>query len=293
MRSPGALVTRGLLTLGAVPSADARRDRSRPPADRRGRSERCSEEGGNAVDALLAAAFTAFVTEGPLTGPAGGGFLLRPRAERGDDAPRLLLRRSGRAPRRAWTRCSSTSRTRARRSSTSATDRSRCPDLLAGLEEAHRRFATRPWAELVEPALELARSRASRATSRARSCTGSSRRSCSATRAAAASTAIPARVVTDDLCATLERIRDVGAAAVAELLPELERAISTAYEVVAVSAARDDGARAPRARRADALARRRNRRRDPRAPRRGGEPVRSRTRRGRSGSPTAPRAPGC
>ena len=32
--------------------------------------------GGNAVDALLAAAFTAFVTEGPLTGPAGGGFLL-------------------------------------------------------------------------------------------------------------------------------------------------------------------------------------------------------------------------
>ena len=32
--------------------------------------------GGNAVDALLASAFTAFVTEGPLTGPAGAGFLL-------------------------------------------------------------------------------------------------------------------------------------------------------------------------------------------------------------------------
>ena len=37
---------------------------------------RVLEDGGNAVDALLAAAFTAFVTEGPLTGPAGGGFLL-------------------------------------------------------------------------------------------------------------------------------------------------------------------------------------------------------------------------
>src|SRR5262245_4523774 len=32
--------------------------------------------GGNAVDAVVAAAFAAFVAEGPLTGPAGGGFLL-------------------------------------------------------------------------------------------------------------------------------------------------------------------------------------------------------------------------
>jgi len=37
---------------------------------------RVLREGGNAVDALLAAAFTAFVTEGPLTGPAGSGFML-------------------------------------------------------------------------------------------------------------------------------------------------------------------------------------------------------------------------
>ena len=32
--------------------------------------------GGNCVDACVAAAFAAFVTEGPLTGPAGGGFFL-------------------------------------------------------------------------------------------------------------------------------------------------------------------------------------------------------------------------
>src|SRR5215470_13931121 len=37
---------------------------------------RVLRDGGNAVDALLAAAFTAFVTEGPLTGPTGGGFAL-------------------------------------------------------------------------------------------------------------------------------------------------------------------------------------------------------------------------
>src|SRR5262245_22372244 len=33
-------------------------------------------EGGTCVDAALAATFAAFVTEGPLTGPAGGGFVL-------------------------------------------------------------------------------------------------------------------------------------------------------------------------------------------------------------------------
>src|ERR671934_517170 len=32
--------------------------------------------GGNAVDACIAAAFAAAVAEGPLTGPAGGGFVL-------------------------------------------------------------------------------------------------------------------------------------------------------------------------------------------------------------------------
>ncbi len=33
-------------------------------------------DGGNAIDACIVAAFAAAVTEGPLTGPAGGGFLL-------------------------------------------------------------------------------------------------------------------------------------------------------------------------------------------------------------------------
>ena len=33
-------------------------------------------EGGTAIDAAVAAALAGFVAEGPLTGPAGGGFLL-------------------------------------------------------------------------------------------------------------------------------------------------------------------------------------------------------------------------
>ena len=37
---------------------------------------RMLEEGGNAVDACVAAAFAAWVTESPLTGPGAGGFAL-------------------------------------------------------------------------------------------------------------------------------------------------------------------------------------------------------------------------
>src|SRR5215510_8746576 len=45
-------------------------------------------EGGNAVDACLAAAFVSWVAESPLTGPAAGGFLLVHRAS--DQTDRLL-----------------------------------------------------------------------------------------------------------------------------------------------------------------------------------------------------------
>ena len=44
------------------------------------------------------------------------------------------------------------------------------PGLLAGIQEIHGRFATRRWADLVEPGIALART-ASSATSSSRSCT--------------------------------------------------------------------------------------------------------------------------
>src|ERR671929_916723 len=45
-------------------------------------------EGGNAVDACIAAALASWVTESPLTGPGGGGFMLVHRAR--DRTTRVL-----------------------------------------------------------------------------------------------------------------------------------------------------------------------------------------------------------
>ena len=179
---------------------------------------RVLRDGGNAVDALLAAAFTAFVTEGPLTGPAGGGFALvhEPSGEttvldcffavpvRGLGEMEELLIDFG---------DSGTQLFHVGEGSVAV------PGLLAGLEEIHGRFATRAWSELVQPAIDLARGGFERDEQRAflhlilegillrdeggRGIYGD-----------------PARVQTEHAAATLERVRDLGAAMVAELLPE-------------------------------------------------------------------------
>jgi gamma-glutamyltranspeptidase/glutathione hydrolase len=192
---------------------------------------RVLREGGNAVDALLAAAFTAFVTEGPLTGPAGGGFALvhEPGGETtvldcffgvpaaslgemeelvidfGDSGTQVFHVGDGSVA---------------------------VPGLLVGLEEIHRRFATWEWAELVEPAVALAREGFERDDPRAflhlilegillrdeggRGIYGD-----------------PVRVHTAGAAATMERVRDVGAEMVAELIPEYEDELR-AYRVLEV-----------------------------------------------------------
>jgi gamma-glutamyltranspeptidase/glutathione hydrolase len=179
---------------------------------------RVLREGGNAVDALLAAAFTAFVTEGPLTGPAGGGFALvhEPGSETTvldcffgvpvaglGDMEELLIDFGD----------SGTQVFHVGEGSVAV------PGLLVGLEEVHGRFATREWSELVEPAVALAREGYERDDPRAflhlilegillrdeggRGIYGD-----------------PVRVHTAGAAETLERVRDAGAAMVAELIPE-------------------------------------------------------------------------
>jgi gamma-glutamyltranspeptidase/glutathione hydrolase len=179
---------------------------------------RVLRDGGNAVDALLATAFTAFVTEGPLTGPAGGGFALVHEtsgettvldcffgvpAEGLGEMEELVIDFGD----------SGTQVFHVGEGSVAV------PGLLAGLEEIHGRFATRAWSDLVEPAIALAREGFVRDEPRAflhlilegillrdeggRRIYGNS-----------------ARVQSEDACATLERVRDAGADMLAELIPE-------------------------------------------------------------------------
>ena len=113
-------------------------------------------EGGTCVDAALAAVFAAFVTEGPLTGPAGGGFVLL--HEPGSSA--TLLDCFFAVPSRPQGDMdeveidfadASTQVFHVGEASVAV------PGLMPGLREAHERRGLLPWARLFVPALELAR----------------------------------------------------------------------------------------------------------------------------------------
>ena len=175
-------------------------------------------EGGNAVDACIAAVFAAAVAEGPLTGPAGGGFLLA-----WVDGAATVIDCFFAVPARPLGAMeelvvdfgdASTQVFHVGEGSVAV------PGLVAGLDAAHRRFGTVPWADLLEPALELAA--AGVETSEAqrvlhlilkdillheeagRAIYGDGR-----------------RIETAGFVPLLERLRDVRRVAVAELLPEL------------------------------------------------------------------------
>ena len=118
-------------------------------------------EGGNAVDAAIAAVLASVVAESPLTGLGAGGYMLvHEPGGRERDAARLLRRRArarrpgARAP--SWSRSRSTSATPTQVFNIGAAS---CgvPGVPAGLAEAQRRFGSMPLAELVRPAVELAR----------------------------------------------------------------------------------------------------------------------------------------
>jgi gamma-glutamyltranspeptidase/glutathione hydrolase len=119
-------------------------------------------QGGNAVDACIAAGFVSWVAESPLTGAGAGGFMLVHRAS--DRTDRLLdffvalpgkgLEGATAAPmdeievpfdeqtlqlfRIGGPSCA-------------------VPGMVAGLSEAHRLYSRMPWPELIAPAVELAR----------------------------------------------------------------------------------------------------------------------------------------
>ena len=138
------------------------------------------------------------------------------------------------------------------------------PGLLAGLEEVHRRFATREWGDLVEPAVALAREGFVRDEPRA-FLHGILEGILLREEGGRAHLRRPdARRTPPDVAATLERVRDAGAAMVAELIPEYADDLR-AYRVLEVDAARDRGPRAHGS--LDTVPGRRRRAADPRAPR--------------------------
>jgi gamma-glutamyltranspeptidase/glutathione hydrolase len=122
------------------------------------------EEGGNAVDACVAASFAAWVTESPLTGPGAGGFA-------------LVLPAGGRPPRVAdfFVATPGVGRPVPPNAEMHAIDvgfggdsettqvfrigEASCavPGSAAGLESVHSMYGRLPWPELLQPAIELAR----------------------------------------------------------------------------------------------------------------------------------------
>jgi gamma-glutamyltranspeptidase / glutathione hydrolase len=119
-------------------------------------------EGGNAVDACVAAALASWVAESPLTGPGAGGFMLVHRAR--DRADRLLdffvaVPGLGSRPPSPAEMESIDIDFDGDTSQIFRIGTGSCavPGAAAGLEAAHRSFGTLPWRRLFEPALELAR----------------------------------------------------------------------------------------------------------------------------------------
>lgn len=175
--------------------------------------------GGTAVDAVVAAAFAAFVAEGPLTGPAGGGFLLV--RDAGEEP--VLLDCFFAVPSRPPGSMeevvvdfadASTQVFHVGEASVAV------PGLVAGLEQAHRAHGRLSWESLVQPAVDLAR-------------TGVELNEAQVflldilvpilerTQAGREMYGRRDRVTTQAMAPGLERLRDHGSTAVAHLLPEL------------------------------------------------------------------------
>jgi gamma-glutamyltranspeptidase/glutathione hydrolase len=116
-------------------------------------------EGGNAVDAAVAAGFASWVTESALTGPGGGGFMLVHRAS--DRSTRLLdffvAVPSGGVDPAAMDAVDVVFDSRTTQVFMIGPASVAVPGTAAGLELAHRRFGSLPWRKLVEPAVDLAR----------------------------------------------------------------------------------------------------------------------------------------
>src|SRR3954447_15842863 len=124
---------------------------------------RILEEGGNAVDACVAAGFAGWVAESPLTGPGAGGFaLVAPRNGAARVADFFVSTPGLGRPELKGAEMHAIDVGFGGDSETTQIFRiggASCavPGTTAGLEAVHRAYGRMPWAEVVAPAIELAR----------------------------------------------------------------------------------------------------------------------------------------
>jgi gamma-glutamyltranspeptidase / glutathione hydrolase len=116
-------------------------------------------EGGNAVDAAIAAGFASWVAESLLTGPGGGGFMLVHRAR--DRSTRLLdffvTVPSGGADPATMQSVGVPFDSETTQMFLVGPASVAVPGTPRGLEHAYSRYGSLPWRELVTPAIEHAR----------------------------------------------------------------------------------------------------------------------------------------
>jgi len=124
---------------------------------------RILEEGGNAVDACVAAGFAGWVAESPLTGPGAGGFaLIAPREGPPRVADFFVATPGLGRPELRGAEMHAIDVGFGGDSETTQVFRiggASCavPGTTAGLEAIHQAYGRLPWAEVVAPAIEVAR----------------------------------------------------------------------------------------------------------------------------------------
>jgi gamma-glutamyltranspeptidase/glutathione hydrolase len=111
------------------------------------------ENGGNAVDAAVAVAFALAVTHPPAGNIGGGGFMLIRLA----DGRSTFIDFRERAPNAASHDMYLDAQGNPTKDSTLGYRSSGVPGTVLGMEYAHTKYGKRPWKELIEPAVRLAR----------------------------------------------------------------------------------------------------------------------------------------
>jgi gamma-glutamyltranspeptidase/glutathione hydrolase len=110
------------------------------------------KSGGNAIDAAVAMGFVLGVTHSGMTGLGGGGYILVRMA----DGRTTFLDFREQAPGRATRSMFLDANGNLSQDSVIGWKAAAVPGNVKGFQTAHRKFGTRPWSELLQPAIKLA-----------------------------------------------------------------------------------------------------------------------------------------